>query len=740
MNDKTITTMKRLSIKPILLLASLLSLFITSNIKAQDLQAAIMLTKSEQYDEAEAAFKQLIQKEPAVSKNYFYFGESYLLSYFADTISNSLKISADQAREMYNLGVKTDSVNPLNYIGLAKVSFFLEKDNEAASFRSKAKKQLPAYKRIKSILNPKDYAFALAKLAESYVRNEKVDTSKAFPLLREAISIDSKNPDIYIIAGDLYFLIKDASTSVKNYSIANNLDKTRPTANMKIGSIYMKALNLNNAIPYFEQAIALNANYAPAYRELGQLYSMAGKYDKSKEYFKKYLELTKGNIPAKIRYVTSLFYAKEYDEVVKNIEEILTIDQKRIYLNRLAAYSNFEKNPPSYEKALKSMDILFKEMPVDRLIPNDYKYYAKIIIKKNADYPKTFQNAEKFEGDLKKNLEKLEKATGANKDKIKVQIDTLNIQIANIKKELTADDAELDKAFAAYKKVYEQAPEDKSLLNDIAVNLYNFKRFNESAIYFAKLIELGKNGAADYIQVGKSYYQGKNYSKADSIFTIVNQKFPDEVQGFVWMANTYSAMDPDNTQGISRPKFELVIKKARVDSVKYSTELFNAYRFMGGDYFSSKNYAKAREYYNLIVNLSDNKTYKTIGYNSIGLTYYSNNEYEKATEAYKKTLELDPKNQNATVSIKNIEIAMKRPPVNPNELKGVIKDVFGGVIASASVRVRDTAAEAWTNAKGEFTFEIPTGSEALIISAKGYKTKEVIITKARIYNVSLEQQ
>ncbi len=40
----------------------------------------------------------------------------------------------------------------------------------------------------------------------------------------------------------------------------------------------------------------------------------------------------------------------------------------------------------------------------------------------------------------------------------------------------------------------------------------------------------------------------------------------------------------------------------------------------------------------------------------------------------------------------------------------------------ASIRVKDTAAENLTNSKGEFRFEIPQGSEVLIISAKGYKT------------------
>jgi len=623
------------------------------------------------------------------------------------------------------------------------VSFFLGKDTEAASFRAKAKKNLPAYKKIKNIVNPKDYAFALSKLAESYTRFSKIDTSLAFPLIREALLIDSKNPDIYIIAGDLYFLARDASASVKNYSIANNLNPNSPTANMKIGSIYMKARNLNSAIPFFEKAIALNDNYAPAYRELGQLYSMAAKYDKSKENFKKYLELTKGNIPAKIRYVNALFYAKEYDEVVKNVEEIFTIDQKRIYLNRIAAYSSFEKNPPEYDKALAYMDKLFRDMAEDRLIQKDYTYYAKIILRKNADFPKTVLNVEKLERDLNRYQDRYESAKGDGKEKIKVQIDTLTSQIGQQRKAIDLVNSELDKAFEAYKKALDQSPDDKMLLNEIAVSLYNYKRFNESAKYFEKLIDLGKNDASDYLQIGKAYNQGKNYAKADSVFSIVIQKFPDFVQGYVWSANNASAMDPDNTLGTTKPKFELVIQKARIDSVQNSLDLFYAHRFMGGDYFGAKNYPKAREYYNLMVNLNpNNKDYKVIGYNSIGLTYYFSGDYDKAIEVYNKSLELDANNQNAINSIKNIKAAKinAEKKINPKEIRGIVKDVFGAPLASASVRVKDTAAEAWTNAKGEFAYEIPDGSEALIVTAKGYQTKEVVISKARVYNITLEQK
>lgn len=743
MFDIIITTMKNLSRNLVLLLSGLLSLTFINTTKAQDLQSAITLTKSEQYDEAEEAFKKLIQKEPNVSINYFYAGETILLGYFADTISNSLKVSTDQAKELYSKGISVDSLSPLNYIGLAKIAFFLKKDQEAEKYRAKAKNLLPPYKKVTKIEKPKDYAFTLAKIAESYIRNGKVDTSKALPLMREAICIDPKNPEIFIINGDLLFLAKDASNSVKNYNIASNLDKNSPTANMKIGSIYMKARNLTNAIPYFEKAIALNDNYAPAYRELGQLYSMAGKYDKSKEYFKKYLELTKGNIPAKIRYVNSLFYAKEYDEVVTNVNEIFSIDQKRTYLNRIAAYSCFEKDPPEYEKALNYMNTLFKEMPEDRLILKDYTYYAKIILKKNADYPKMIQEKGKIERDIDRYQGLLDKAKPESKDKYKTQLDTLQSKKVKIDNQIAASDNEIDLAFKAYDKAYQQSADDNELVNEIAVSLYNYKRFEESAKYFEKLIELGNTDVNDYMQVGKAYSQAKNYTKADSLFSLVIQKNPDYLQGYVWLANTYASMDPDNAQGIAKPKFEKVIEKARVDSVKNDTELFNAYRFMGSYYFSQKNYAQAIDYYKLIVNLApNNKDFKINGYNSMGLSHYAAGEYEKGIEAYNKTLEIDPNNANALNSIKNIKVAIqnKEKNVNPNLLKGIVKDVFGGPIASASVRVKDTAAEAWTNAKGEYSFEIPQGSEALIVSAKGYKSKEVQITKARVYNITLEQQ
>jgi tetratricopeptide (TPR) repeat protein len=394
--------MKRFILRPAFLLGALLTIF-TAKIQAQDLNAATLLTRSEQYDKAGAMLQELIQKEPANSKNYFFLGENYLLDYFADTISNSLTLAAKSAKDVYQKGVQANPGDPLNYIGLAKVAYYLGDDKTASEMRAKAKSFLLPYKNIKKIVPPaKDYAFTLAKIAESYIKDGEVDTAVALPLIREAIRIDNKSRDVFLIAGDIYILVNDGSRAIALYNQAQFADPQSPTANMKIGNIYVKGRALSSAIPYFEEAIKLNANYAPAYRELGQVYWLAQRLDKSKENFNKYLELTAGNIPAKILYVKSLFYAKDYDEVIKNVEEILAVDKSRTYMNRIAGYSSFEKTPPDYNKALSYMEELFRTVSPERILWKDYHYMARILVKKNQNYPKMADELTGLEQQLEK--------------------------------------------------------------------------------------------------------------------------------------------------------------------------------------------------------------------------------------------------------------------------------------------------------------------------------------------------
>ena len=410
--------MKRAILNPVGLMAGLLSVLLTGSLSAQDLVSAIKLTRSEQYDKADAMLKELTKKEPSNSKAYFYLGENYLLDYFADTISNSLVVATKAAQEVYQKGVEANPGDPLNYVGLAKVANYLGDEAKAEEMRAKAKILLLPYKNLKKISPPaKDYALTLAKIAESYIKDNDVDTSKALPLIRQALKIDSKNADNYLIAGDIYMLVNDGSNAIRNYNQAQFADPTSSTANMKIGYVYVKGRALQSAIPYFEEAISLNADYAPAYRELGQLYWRAGRLEQSKENFKKYLDLTAGNIPAKTRYVNSLFYAGDYDEVIKNVEEILKVDDSRAYMNRLAGYSSFEKENPDYQTALTYMEKLFATVKPEYILQKDYHYMARILLKKNQDYTKMVDEVASLKTQLDREKSRLATATAPNKPK-----------------------------------------------------------------------------------------------------------------------------------------------------------------------------------------------------------------------------------------------------------------------------------------------------------------------------------
>ena len=725
--------------KKTFLILALIVISGVAGLKAQTLDEAITAMNNERYDKADEILQDLAKKS-ASSKIYYLLGENTLLNFFADTISNSQKAVMAEAKGLFDKGIALNANDPFNYIGLAKVASYSGDQQSAAQMRLKAKSFLLPYKKVTKIPNAADYALTLAKLAESYIVFDKVDTTMALPLVREALTIDEKNPNIYIIAGDIYLLVNNGSLAIRNYNRAQDCDPQSPIANMKIGYIYFKGRNLMAAIPYFEQAIALNKNYAPAYRELGQLYSMAGRFKESKENFETYLTLTNQNVPAKIRYVNALFYSKNYAEVVKNVEDIFAVDKSRTYLNRVAGYSCYEQG--DYAKALTYMNNLFAQLPADRILKKDYIYYARIIMKNNEDYGKELGDLEKAKADLAKVQEKNEALKGAAKEKEKVSEEPLVAKIAEIQKSVDASEKELDKGYDAYEKAITFGEEDTYLIQEKARNLYNQRRYSEAAANWERLIAKGKNSEENYLQIGKAYYQGKDFDKAEVIFKDMTEKFPDYIPGYQWAANNAAAKDPDSKLGLTKPRFEALIAKAATDSVKYSEEIFNALRFLGYNALQADRNDEAKAYYNRMLNLDpNNKDFQVKALSSLNTLYMTTGEYGKALEYDNKILAIEPGNGAAKANIQYIQALQSsaRPKANPNEISGVIKDESGTPIASASVRVKDTAAEAWTNAKGEYRFTMPEASTTLVISANGYTTKEVAVTKSRVYNSTLSK-
>jgi tetratricopeptide (TPR) repeat protein len=396
----------------------------------------------------------------------------------------------------------------------------------------------------------------------------------------------------------------------------------------------------------------------------------------------------------------------------------------------------------NYPQALVYMDKLFANLPADRILKKDYIYYARIIMKKNAGYPKLLVDLDKANADLTKEREKIESLKGPAKEKEKENEAPMVAKVNELQASINTSALELSKATEAYEKAITFADEDVNLIQEKANSHYMHRHYSEAADTWRRLVSKGKDSEENYFQIGKAYYQGKDFDKADEVFTQMIAKYPDYIPAYLWSAYNASAKDPDSKLGLGKQKFTALLAKASSDSVKYVNEIFDAMRYLGYNALQADRFEEAKAYYNRMANLDPkNKDMMIKAYSSIASMYMQKGEYPRATEAYNKLLELDPTNETAKSSIKYI-IALQssaKPKANPNEISGVIKDSSGAPVAGASVRVKDTAAEAWTNAKGEYRFTMPEASTTLVVSAKDLKTIEIPVTAKRVYNATLRK-
>ncbi|TFG43468.1 MAG: tetratricopeptide repeat protein, partial [Bacteroidia bacterium] len=315
---------------------------------------------------------------------------------------------------------------------------------------------------------------------------------------------------------------------------------------------------------------------------------------------------------------------------------------------------------------------------------------------------------------------------------------------------------EYDKAFS-FKRTDPKAAitsQERGILSEMASGYYATRKYDLAARTWATLIDPAKeNNLADYMQIGRAFYNGENYKSADSVFSAIIKRTPDYLPAYVYTARTYSRMDPDTKLGLAKPKFEKVLIVAGNDSLKNVSEMMEALTYLGFLNMENGNYTLAKEYYNRMINLDpQNKENKIRGYNGLGSLESKAAGQEKtlegklgflakSAEAYERILAIDPANAYAKSNlswVRDYQASVKKG-INPNEIKGVVTNSAGQPLAFASVKIKDTAAETLTNARGEYKFEIPQGSEILVFSAKGYISQEVAITKSRVYNAKLAQ-
>ncbi len=487
---------------------NILSMFLAASaLQAQTLKDALTLTDNEQYEFADAAFKTLLQKEPANGTYWFYLGENYWKS-----------DKPDSAKYAYEKGLAAEPSNPINLVGVGK--YKLETGNQAGA-KADFDKALT--------MSGSKTSLVQSEVAESYIANKNKDLTYAIKLLGNAISVDTKNPELYMLLGDAYSEQNNGTLAAENYNKALDLDKNAVKALVKKGQLYKRSTNFEGAAVEFENAIKLSTNYAPAHRELGESYFKLRKLDMAKEEYKKYLEISKNNNSARLRYASFLFLSADYPAAQAELNQLSKADSTNLGMLRLKAYTAYETNDTVNSKYY--MDRVMNMTNDNNRTIMDYEYYGKILSKSGND----------------------------------------------------------SLAATYFEKSYSLDTTKTEVLNDLGGMYMKLKNYPLAVNAYERRVNYGKGlKSTDYFNLGRAYYFNKDYGKADTLFAKVNELLPTWPNGFLWRAQSNAQLDPDSKQGLAKPYYEKYIEVALADSAnvdKYKNGLIESYKYLGSYYY-----------------------------------------------------------------------------------------------------------------------------------------------------------
>jgi tetratricopeptide (TPR) repeat protein len=497
-----------------------------NNSNAQSLQEAIKYTENEQFETATKAFKSLLKGQGTNGDLYYYLGENYFKNE-----------DIDSAQYYFKKGIEVAPTVPLNYIGQGKILQFEGKIADAKSQFDKAL-TMGANKNVTVLL----------KVSEALIKAPQKDLDQATKLLEMAAKLDPKNPEVFILTGDMFLEKADGNNAIANYKKAQDLDKSSVKAILRVGQLYGRAKNYTLALDKYQDAAKVDSTFAPAYREQGELYYMAKQYEKAKSKYKKYLDLAGNNFSAKQRYASFLFLNKDYKESITLFNELQKQDTSKNFVNRLLAYAMYETG--DYTSGTNYINRFFNRAPIEKtkIIASDFEYRGKLFSKTGKD----------------------------------------SLAIIDLEQAILLDTSKVD------------------LYSDMGAIYLKMKKYDNAVkSYERKLKASNKLNANDYFSMGRAYYFNKDFINADTCFGTVIKLQNTLPIGYLWRAKSSIQLDPDSKLGLAKPYYTKYVELT-TDTKKFLKELTEAYEYLGYYYMLQKDNVKAKELWTKLKEIDPN--------------------------------------------------------------------------------------------------------------------------------------
>jgi Flp pilus assembly protein TadD len=514
-------------------------IFFGNTLFAQSIDEGKKFLNYERYTSAQNVFSKLVAANPNDAEAVYWLGQTY--------IRNGDNPDTVAAQTLYQKTLQANPNQPLIMVGIGEIELMQGHKEDARN----------RFETAISLAKKKDLPEILTAVGRANVDTKSGDPVYAIDKLNQAADKDKKNPEIQIDLGDAYRKMIDGANATTSYTHALELDPKNARANFMIGRIFETQGYGQEGIymKYYNAAIATDPNFAPAYYWLYQYYYQRD-VNKARDYLNKYIAVADPDSKNCYAEASLLYVSKLYQQAITKSDECITSGGTKVFPNLygLKAYS-YDKMGDSLN-AKKYFEEFFAKINPDKIGPNDYATYGKVLLK----FPGNDSLASIY----------VDKA---------VQLDTL--------------------------------PANKlDYIKSTAESLVAAQKYADAGKWYAKILTLKPNyGKTDLYYAGYNEFRGGDYKDADSIFGLYMQKYPEDMFGAYMRAHSAEGLDSTGANGLAKPYYEKVIAIAdtSADKEKVKANEITAYKYMLAYYYNIKrDKAAAIEWNNKILALDPN--------------------------------------------------------------------------------------------------------------------------------------
>ena len=194
------------------------------------------------------------------------------------------------------------------------------------------------------MMNPQ-LAFLLSKSLD-YLRESNLDAAE--PLLLQALSMDSKNPDVLRFLGIIYAQRKDYTQALKYLEAAIKVNPQNGIAHSNLGNVLFELRQFENALNAYDKAIQLAPGYAEAWSNKGNALYELQRYEEAIAHHDRAIALHPAYVEAWSNKGNALYELELYEEALGHHDRAIALNptyaeawsNKGLVLNHLKDFKN----------------------------------------------------------------------------------------------------------------------------------------------------------------------------------------------------------------------------------------------------------------------------------------------------------------------------------------------------------------------------------------------------------------